>query len=548
MSHNKFRIYRFQPYESQESSATTHIQTTNSQYTNNSHSILNTTSASSSHLSQTNTQKSKLNCSYILSLETFSTLAGEGSTRTVCVCDSCKNNRKRYPCPQLYPILDVIEAIPIAQRRFLSPIFLHCSLGRNLDANSYTEYHALTGDMEFSKNIRALKLYSGILGAFLTNPGNHNHSENLSWLTPQLLLSASSLITETSYLDPFPTASHIPSDTNASPFQEGNIVLSSTDFSTEIHNEDFHYTYLMAGFIKTSNTTLPLAFDNPDLEPLIFPDLFPDGQEHFYSQNANTLEDNTIKTKTYGKYIKYRLLYTIYRPPTASELITRSIYTGKRIINESKTTTLPSFIQTGDTYFNEKLLHINAMIRKFRLPSLFIILTAAESKWIHLKDILKSTDNGNEIPTNRSLHTSLYFTHRKRELWNYVWRKPANSNWGNLIHFFERIGFQNRGAPHTHTILWVEKTIDKMINENIVRSTLPNPKLEPELYQLVVNHQIHTCNPRKCGGSVPPGQTCKKNFPHPYSLITYYNASVPQTIQSNRIDSDLIRVWFDSIR
>ena len=48
----------------------------------------------------------------------------------------------------------------------------------------------------------------------------------------------------------------------------------------------------------------------------------------------------------------------IFRPPTASELITRSVYTRKPIIDETKTTTLPSlFIRTGDTYFNEKLSH-----------------------------------------------------------------------------------------------------------------------------------------------------------------------------------------------
>jgi hypothetical protein len=182
------------------------------------------------------------------------------------------------------------------------------------------------------------------------------------------------------------------------------------------------------------------------------------------------------------------------------------------MIDESITTTLPSFIRTGDTYFNEKLLHINAMMREFQLPSLFITLTAAESKWTHLKDILKSTDDRNTMPTNRPLHTSLHFIHHKRELWNHIWKKPANSNWGNLSHFFERIEFQNRGAPHTHTILWVEKTINEMIAENIVKSTLPNPELEPELYHLVINHQIHTCNPRKCGGPVPPGQTCKKIF------------------------------------
>lgn len=64
-----------------------------------------------------------------------------------------------------------------------------------------------------------------------------------------------------------------------------------------------------------------------------------------------------------------------------------------------------------------------------------------------------------------------------------------------------------------------------MIAENLIRADLPDPILEPELYQLVTAHQIHTCNPAKCGGPAPPGQMCKKNFPRPYSPITYYNAN-----------------------
>ncbi|CAB4431352.1 unnamed protein product [Rhizophagus irregularis] len=391
-------------------------------------------------------------------------IRGEDSSRTTCVCESCKRNQKRYPCPKLHPIPDQIKAIPATQRRFLSPVFLHCSLGRNLDANRYTEYRTLVGDMEFSKNMRALKLYSGILGAFLTNPENQNNNENLSWLTPQLctaahwlkqhnkylspfsrLISTSSLLSETHY-DPFPTAMHLPSDTNAPPFQEGDIILSSADFPTEVHNEDFHYTHLMAGFVHTPTTTLPLSFDNPDLEPLIFPDLFPDGNGHFYDQNINSSEDDSIKIETYGKYIKHRLeklrnhqntmrLWRqkqsdrILRPPTASELITHSVYSGK-----------------------------------------------PETKWSHLKDILRSTDNRDTNPTNRPLHTTHHFTHRKKELWNHVWRKPAN-----------------------------------------------NPNLEPELYQLVLTHQIHTCGPGKCNGPALPGQVCKKKFPRPYSPTTYYN-------------------------
>ena len=56
------------------------------------------------------------NCTYPLEVNFQNVnvyMRGEGSTRIVCVCDSCKNNRKRYPCPKLYPIPNVIDVIPI---------------------------------------------------------------------------------------------------------------------------------------------------------------------------------------------------------------------------------------------------------------------------------------------------------------------------------------------------------------------------------------------------------------------------------------------------
>ena len=37
-----------------------------------------------------------------------------------------------------------------------------------------------------------------------------------------------------------------------------------------------------AGFVQTSDSTkLPLSFSNPELEPLLFPDIFPDGHGHY---------------------------------------------------------------------------------------------------------------------------------------------------------------------------------------------------------------------------------------------------------------------------
>ncbi|GBB87368.1 hypothetical protein RclHR1_13810001 [Rhizophagus clarus] len=432
--------------------------------------------------------------------------------KRIAVCLSYKEPLTRYPFPFLCPIPNEIEAVPLNKRMYLSPVFMHCSLSRtSADSAIYSEYKILTDSP-------------------VSNTAN-----------------------------PFPRAFHIPNDDSAPPFLNGDIVVPNNNFNIEIHNEDFHYTHLMAGFLKSpDNTLLPLSVDDPDLEPLLFPDLFPDGKGHYHNIISNN--NNTVREETYSKYIKQRVLNIdsrfrlnhrwlawsylqlekirnhqnnqrlwrqkqtdkIYRPPSAAELIQRSLYTNKPIINESITTTLPTFIRTGDTYFHEKELHVNTMISEYGLPSLFITLTMAESHWTHLHKILKATDNHNTIPTNRPLHTTLHFIHRFQELKKNIWKNPEHSEWNELKYFFERIEFQNRGAAHTHGVYWVSKSIEQMIAENIIRSDLPDPITESELYAKVKANQIHTCS-IKCGGQPAPGHTCKKGFPRSFSPYTYYD-------------------------
>jgi hypothetical protein len=63
----------------------------------------------------------------------------------------------------------------------------------------------------------------------------------------------------------------------------------------------------MAGFVKTSdNTSLPLAINDPNLEPLLFPDLFPDGKGHYHDND--TSDSGLMREETYSKYIKQRVL------------------------------------------------------------------------------------------------------------------------------------------------------------------------------------------------------------------------------------------------
>jgi hypothetical protein len=60
-----------------------------------------------------------------------------------------------------------------------------------------------------------------------------------------------------------------------------------------------------------------------------------------------------------------------------------------------------------------------------------------------------------------------------------------------------------------------------MIENDVIRSTMPDPLYEPELYTAVLANQIHTCN-SKCQGPAPSGHQCKKGFPRPYSETTHY--------------------------
>ena len=196
---------------------------------------------------------------------------------------------------------------------YLSPVFIHCSLSRNSRSSSiYSEYRTLTGTMNFSKNMRSLILYSGMLGAYL----NENTSDN-SWLDNTIITAADQLKQNNSFLksysrlldspdsqtaNPFPSAYHLSDDISAPPYLPNDIVVPNVNFNVEIHDEDYHYTHLMAGFVKTSdNTLLPIAINDPNLEALLFPNLFPDEKGHYHDSNSNS---ELMHHETYSKYIK----------------------------------------------------------------------------------------------------------------------------------------------------------------------------------------------------------------------------------------------------
>ncbi|CAG8512098.1 16048_t:CDS:2 [Cetraspora pellucida] len=138
------------------------------------------------------------------------------------------NPNRNYP-PYLHQILPEIDAVPLEKRKYLSPIFLYCSLGHTPGANPFSEYRTLVGTVNYSKNFHFLSLYSGILGAYLNTPMS-NQSTLPIWFDNSISNATDWLKENNSYLceylqmipnmnNQFPTATHSSADENMLPSQ-----------------------------------------------------------------------------------------------------------------------------------------------------------------------------------------------------------------------------------------------------------------------------------------------------------------------------------------
>ncbi|CAG8828546.1 4324_t:CDS:2, partial [Gigaspora margarita] len=117
-------------------------------------------------------------------------------------CNFCKKPETRFSFPYFSPMPEEITSVPLHMRKCLLPAYLHCSLGRIPNSNPYSEYRSLTRTMGYSRNFRALALYSGTLGAFL-DPDNNNNLVNNSNYNQTLQCAANWLSENNPYLRPF---------------------------------------------------------------------------------------------------------------------------------------------------------------------------------------------------------------------------------------------------------------------------------------------------------------------------------------------------------
>jgi hypothetical protein len=410
--------------------------------------------------------------------------------------------------------------------------------------------------MKVVRNARAAALFSGVLGAFLessTRDFDQGHDTALltrcrEWLIQNNPIYRRYEVRAELQIHPIPTVVLPAGSLENVPYARPELIMDPLDYPSMCANESARYFRLPEATLQDRDgSKLVMNRSNPLLEPLLFPVLYPWGKGHWVRPSAgerrlfhDTLgraakrrlnfaishfrDDHYWSTWTYMEVEAVRIFQNTQRLVTGqtkrtldgrltcNELLRKSEYGAWSIVNEALTTTIPQFIRTGDTFFIQAESRIKAMMSTYQIPSLFVTVTFSE-RWPKYVEILAQTGNHDTLPSNRPWEAVQYYFERWHWLKAEFFRKPRISRFGKLRELVERQEFQQRGAIHTHSLLWVERDIGDLIKEEYIRADLPDPLVEPRLYELVKQHQLHTCKPSLCGGPVAaPGQ-CRKGFP-----------------------------------
>ena len=128
-------------------------------------------------------------------------------------------------------------------------------------------------------------------------------------------------------------------------------------------------------------------------------------------------------------------------------------------------------LRNSPAYLETRKKDIFAMIRQLSLPTWFMSLSAADTRWTDLLKMLAKLNDGiyysekelenlswqekTKLVQKDPVTCSRYFDHRVQEFLNTVLKSSCEPI-GKLLDYFYRVEFQQRGSPHIHMLIWIE--------------------------------------------------------------------------------------------
>jgi hypothetical protein len=198
---------------------------------------------------------------------------------------------------------------------------------------------------------------------------------------------------------------------------------------------------------------------------------------------------------------------TLYRSVSRAALIDQLPHSDAGDIGVPARTVLPSSVVGSPRFYHTLFLNAMALPRRFGKPDLFITMTA-NPNWeeIHCQ-IPQHSDWQN--------HPDIVARVFMIKVASLVSDIKERHIFGPAAAIVWRIEWQKRGLPHLHLLVILCNHIRCVDIDSFVCAEIPNPDLDPELYDLISKNNIHkpcdVCHQASCHQD----GCCRRNFPKP---------------------------------
>ncbi|XP_062616868.1 uncharacterized protein LOC134278575 [Saccostrea cucullata] len=227
-------------------------------------------------------------------------------------------------------------------------------------------------------------------------------------------------------------------------------------------------------------------------------------------------------------------------------------------------------IRGTPAYWSATQKDLFAMLRQLGIPTWFCSFSAAEFRWDEIIGSILHHENDprspseldwsekSEVLRSNPVTVARMFEHRFHMFQRHVILSPSKPI-GNVIDFFVRVEFQQRGSPHMHCLYWVEnapkfgedeeETVCDFIDRYIT-CALPSENDDAELRGIVLGVQQHSKNHSK--SCRKKGTECRFHFPRPPSERTFITKQCEEDVEDSESDGKLcksqakdilLRVW-----
>ena len=272
----------------------------------------------------------------------------------------------------------------------------------------------------------------------------------------------------------------------------------------------------------------------------------------FYSQYLSELKQVIDKTQislrksTTAK--KNNDKFSAKSVKTTSEL--------KTLIQKDEALRFLQPIRGTPSYWQSAQKDLFAMLRQLGIPTWFCSFSAAEFRWADIINaILKQQEDKRQaenldwtekskVLRSNPVTVARMFDHRFHIFLRNVILSPAKPI-GQVIDYFYRVEFQQRGSPHMHCLFWV-KDAPKLNEEDhsavcdfidqYVTCKLPSKSDDSELHDIVSSVQQHSKNHSK--SCKKKGNVCRFNFPRPPSRRTFISTKNESDLEEPTNDTN----------